>query len=163
LTNKNIDFSYKYGVLNERGNKKYVKKESLRGIKLVAVKITNNSDQAYVFGQNLKIHANGIPTNILEPQLIHQNLKQGVPIYLLYLLLTPMQLITEDSSTPIGLVIGPGVTAGNMIVAGSANDAFKTELESNYLYGKTINAGETVYGIIGIYDTGFSPLTVETE
>ena len=161
LTNQGIDFSYKYGVLSERGNKKYAKKESLKGIKVVSVKITNNSSQSFVFGKDLRIHSNGSPVNLVEPKQIHQNLKQGVPIYLLYLLLTPMQLNTGDDSTPIGLVVGPGITIGNMVGAGTANSNFLKELQDNTLNGKIINAGETVYGIIGIYDLGFSPLTLE--
>jgi hypothetical protein len=163
LTNQNVDFSYKYGVLSERGNKKYAKKEPLKGIKVAAVKVTNNSNKSFVFGQHLKIHSNGNPVNLLEPKLIHQNLKQGVPIYLLYLLLTPLQLNTGDDSTPIGLVIGPGITIGNMVGAGAANSNFLKELENYFLNGKTIHAGETIYGIIGIYDSGFSPLTLELE
>src|SRR5690606_13907455 len=106
LTNHNVDFSYKYDVLRERGNKKYAKKEFSNGVKIVAVKITNNANQSFVFGQHLKIHSNGNPVNLLEPQLMYKELKQGVPIYLLYLLLTPLQFNSGDDTTPIGLVIG---------------------------------------------------------
>ena len=168
LSNQDIEFSYKYGVLNERGNKKYAKKESAKDTRVVAVKKTNNSAQPFVFGEDLKIHSNGSPVNLLEPKHIHQNLKQGVPIYLLYLLLTPMQLYpassaddSSDEGIPIGLALGPGITAGNMIGAGSANSNFLKELESNFLNGRTIDAGETVYGLIGLYDAAFSPLTLE--
>lgn len=161
LTNKNIDFSYKYGVLGERGNKKYAKKESLNRINVIAVKVTNNSDKPFVFGKDFMVHSNGVPVRILEPKIIHQNLKQGVPIYVLYLLLTPIQLHMGDSSVPIGLFIGPAIAGGNMAAAGSANVSFLKELAENNLNGRTINAGETVYGIIGVYDTGFSPLSLE--
>lgn len=158
---KPISFSYKYDVLRERGNKKYAKKESRKGVKVVAIRIENNSENSYVFGKDIKIHASGVPINILEPRAVLQQLKQSVPIYLLYLLLTPMQFYNGDSSAPIGLVIGPGITAGNMIVAGSANKHFLEELENNFLNGKVINAGETVYGLVGIYDSGYNPLTLE--
>ena len=84
LTEQDVDFSYKYGVLLERGNKKYAKKEAAKGIKVVAVKVTNNSDQSFVLGQDLKIHSNGNSVNILDPKTIQQNLKQGSP-YLLAL------------------------------------------------------------------------------
>ena len=161
LTHQDVDFSYKYGVLSERKNSKYAKKESLKGIQVAAVKVTNRSDKPFVFGQDLKVYSNGNPVVLLEPQVIHQNLKQGVPIYLLYLLLTPMQFHSGNSSTPIGVVIGPGIAAANMIGAASANSNFLKELEENSLNGRTINAGETVYGIIGLSDSGFSPLTLE--
>ena len=84
------------------------------------------------------------------------------------MLLTPTQLYTGETNSngetdtfPIGLILGPGITAGNMIGAGTANTNFLNELEENYLYNKEIKAGETVYGIVGIYDFGYSPLTLE--
>lgn len=163
IANEDVDFFYKYGVLSERGNGKYAKKESARGIKVVAVKITNRSNQPLTFGKDLLIHSNGKPISPLEPKLIHRSLKQGVPIYLLYLLLTPLQLTTGDGTTPIGLVLGPGITVGNMVGAGAANQNFLKEMEDNFLDGKVIPAGETVHGIVGIYDLGFSPLTLELK
>lgn len=159
--NAEVDFSYKYDVLNERGNKKYAKKESKKYVKVVAVKIVNRSDQSFVFGKDMKVYSNNNSRAILEPHEIHQELKQSTPVYLLYLLLTFMQLNTGDSSTPIGLVVGPGITAGNMGVAASANAKFKRELESNFLNGRTIEAGETVYGLIGIIETGYNPLSLK--
>lgn len=158
---RNIEFSYKYDVLNERGNRKYAKKESRTGVKVVAVRVTNNSQESFVFGQDLRVHSNGIPINIIEPKVIQQQLKQGVPIYLLYLLLTPLQLNTGDSSTPIGLAVGPGITVGNMVAAASANSKLLQELENNFLNGQKVDPGETVHGLIGIRDSGYNPLTLE--
>lgn len=159
--NHDVEFSYKYDVLNERGNKKYAKKETQKLVKVVAIKLVNHSDQSFVFGKDLKVHSNNNPVSILEPLVIHKQLKQSVPIYLLYLLLTPMNLYTEDSSTPIGLVVGPGIAGGNMGMAAGANANFKKELESNFLNGRTIEAGETVYGLIGIMESGYNPLSLK--
>lgn len=156
-----VDFSYKYDVLNEKGNKKYAKKESAKFVKVVAVKVVNRSDQSFVFGTDMKVHSNDHAISILEPHEIHKQLKQSTPIYLLYLLLTPARLYTEDSSIPIGLALGPGIASGNMGMAAGANGNFKKELESNFLNGRTIEAGETVFGLIGILESGYNPLSLK--
>ncbi|GAB1857814.1 hypothetical protein MHTCC0001_26510 [Flavobacteriaceae bacterium MHTCC 0001] len=152
-----VKLEYKYNLLEKR----YLKKETKHGIRLAAIKITNNSQKDYVFGKDLNIaYSNGSLINVIESEKVFSKLKQGVPIYLLYLLLTPMNLYTsrtdsngfqqETSSIPIGLAVGPGLAGGNMIAAGSANKNFKTELLEYNLLGKTIKKGETTYGIIGI-------------
>ena len=156
-----VDFFYRYDVLNERGNKKYAKKESRSGVKVVAVKIVNNSKKAFTFGEDLKVHRNGTPVNLMTPDLVISSLKQGVPIYLLYLLLTPMRLITPQDDYPIGLLVGPGITVGNMAVASTANKRLEREMADNFLNGKVVQPGETVYGIIGIADQGYSPLELK--
>lgn len=51
---------------------------------------------------------------------------------------------------PIGLIIGPGIAAGNLIAASSANKKFKNDLREYSLQGKRIPKGETVYGLIEI-------------
>ncbi|WP_020531676.1 hypothetical protein [Flexithrix dorotheae] len=156
-----VSFAYKYEVLNERGNKKYAKKEVKKGIKLVAIKVENHSNEDLVFGKDYVVYSGDRPVNLLESSFIHSQLKQGVPIYLLYLLLTPMQFTSNEESTHIGLVIGPGITLGNMIGAGTANANFKKELENNLLNNREIKSGETVYGLIGIVDNGYNQLTLK--
>ena len=159
---EDVDFSYKYDVLNDRGNKRYAKKESKHAIKLVSVKISNYSDRSLVFGKDLRIYANGEPVTPLEPQAVYKNLKQNPPIYLLYLLLTFSWLnINGGDDIPIGLVLGPGLALGNMGVAAGANKKFMFELEANSLINKEIGPGKTVYGLVGIVDSGYSPLTLE--
>ena len=90
----------------------------------------------------------------------------------LYLLLTPMRFevyetnngFTETtSSTPIGLFVGPAIAGGNMIVAGSANKKFKTELEEYNLVNKTIKSGETKYGIIAINSNSSESLKLKLD
>lgn len=157
---KNVEFSYKYDVLMEKGNKKYAKKESTKGIKVVAVKITNNSNSSFTFGKDLLVYSGDNPLTLLEPEMVHKQLKQRTPLYLLYLLLTPLQIYTSDESYPIGLILGPGIAGGNMIMAGSANKNFKAELSENLLNNRSIPAGDTVYGLIGIVDSGYNTLTL---
>lgn len=165
-----VKFSYKHGVLAETGNKKYSKREVSKAVKVVSVKIENNSNKDLIIGQNAKFYSGNSELRLIDPSTIHHLLKQGVPIYLLYLLLSPIQLTTgsstvnnngtvsSGSTTPIGLIIGPGITIGNMAVAGSANQNFLRELNEFNLINKKIAPGQTVFGLIGINDIGYNPV-----
>jgi hypothetical protein len=168
----NVILEYKYGLLE----KKYEKKEINKGVKLVAIKVTNNSNKDLVFGRDVSLnYLNGDEIHILENEKTFITLKQSTASYLWYLLLTPLNLYTSEtisnsngfqettSSTPIGLVIGPGLTAGNMIAAGSANKKLKTELADYNIYGTTIKQGETKYGLIGIKTHSFDGLKLKMK
>ena len=151
-----IKLEYKYNLLH----KKYGKKEVKKGIKLVAIKITNETDKNLTFGNDLKLtYENGTEVEIIENDRVFKALKQKPATYLFYLLLTPLNFYTtsstsgaqpKSSSFPIGLVLGPSLTGGNMIAAGSANSNFKSDLMIYNINGTMINAGETKYGLIGI-------------
>lgn len=154
-------FSYKLGVLREHGNKKYAKREDRKAIRLASVKIVNNSPRPVVVGEDVLFYTGDSKLILLDPSILHKELKQGVPEYLLFLLLTPMQLTTGDDSTPIGFVVGPGIAFGNMIGAGAANQNFLRELNTFNVINKTINPGETLFGLIGVRDTGYNPITIK--
>ncbi|MFT5617784.1 MAG: hypothetical protein ACI85I_001010 [Arenicella sp.] len=159
-----ITLSYKYGVLKESGNKKYSKKEDKSGLQVVAVKVTNNSDRAVTLNENYSIYAGGSQVNLMSPSYVAKEIKQGVAIYLLYMLLTPMVYTESDdfgrttSTTPVGLIIGPGITLLNIGRAASANAKFRKDLENFSLIGKSIAPGETAYGLMGVQNTGYAPL-----
>lgn len=162
----NVKLEYKYDLLD----KKYAKKELKTGVKLVAIKITNNSDRDLMFGRDVKLtYQNGTEIFIMENDKVFKTLKQSPATYLFYLLLTPMNLYTTDSngqqtsSTPIGLVVGPGLAGGNMIAAGSANKKFKTEMLEYNINGTVIKKGETKYGLIGIKADSFDSLKLKLE
>jgi hypothetical protein len=161
-----ISLEYKYDLLN----KKYAKKETKRGVKVVAIKITNNSDNDIVFGKDFKLaYENDSELIIMDNERVFTSLKQNSATYLLYLLLTPMTLNKttttgnriETSSTPIGYVIGPGLALGNMIAAGSANTKFKNELLDFNLNGVTIKKGETKSGLIGIKSDSYDAIKIK--
>ena len=164
-TKDGISLEYKYGLLN----KKYAKKEIKKGVKVVAVRITNNSDRDVIFGKDIKLtYQNGNELYLLENNKVFESLKQNTAPYLLYLLMTPMNLYTYDngqqtSSTPIGLILGPGLAGGNMIAASSANNKFKTELLDFDLNGTTIKKGETKSGLIGIKSDNFDAISLKIE
>ena len=162
----NVKIEYKYDLLD----KKYAKKELKKGVKLVAVKITNNSERDLMFGRDTKLtYENGSEIFVMENEKVFKTLKQSVASYLFYLLLTPINLYTtgsngqQTSSTPIGLVVGPGLAGGNMIAAGSANKKFHTELLEYNINGTIIKKGETKYGLIGIKADSFDSMKLKIE
>ena len=168
--NDGVKLEYKYDLLR----KKYKKKERKKGIKLVAIKVTNNTDRDLVFGKDVTLtYLNNTKIYILENEKVFKTLKQSPASYLWYLLLTPVNFYTSEtnqygiqentSSTPIGLVLGPGLAGGNMIASNSANKKFKTEMLNYNINGTTIKKGETKYGLIGIESESFEALTLNVE
>lgn len=161
----NVKLEYKYDLLD----KKYAKKEVKKEVKLVAIKITNNSEKDLMFGRDAKLtYENGTEIFVMENEKVFKTLKQSPASYLWYLLLTPMNLYTTEngeqtSSTPIGLAVGPGLAGGNMIAAGSANKKFKTEMLEYNINGTLIKKGETKYGLIGIKSDSFDALKLKIE
>jgi hypothetical protein len=137
------------------------KKADKFDIRIVAIRIVNNSKRVLRYGYNFDFYSGDHKARMLEPDIVSATVKQNVPIYLLYLLLTGMRFETSSASIPIGLVIGPGVAAGNMIVAGSANKNFRNELLENSIIDRDIKPGETFYGLIGITDNSYLPLSIK--
>jgi len=100
-------------------------------------------------------------------------LEQKPASYLWYLLLTPMNLYTyktnsyggqeTSSSTPIGLIVGPGLAGGNFIAASSANKKFESEILEYDIIGRVIKKGETVNGLIGIISDNYELLKLKIQ
>ena len=170
----NILLEYKYDLLE----KKYKKKETKNNIKLVAFKIINNTEKEIVFGRDFKLYyENGNEVSLIETEKLFKTIKQSPASYLWYLLLSPLQFYSGTSTTsngyytetkpansfPIGLIVGPGLAAGNMIAASSANKNFKNELMQFDLNGKTIKKGETIYGLIGINSNSYDSIKVMVQ
>ena len=164
-TDKSVAMDYKYNLLV----KKYAKKETKFNIKVVAVKLTNNSGRDLVFGKDIKLtYENGTEMALVENQKVFNTLKQQAGLYLLYLLLTPAKLTVssngmQTSSTPVGYVLGPGLAGANLLIASSANDKFKEELLKYNINGTTIKNGATVYGLVGINSGDFESIKVKVE
>ena len=170
----NILLEYKYDLLG----KKYKKKETKNNIKLIAVKITNNTEKEIVLGRDFKLsYENGNEVSLIETEKLFKTIKQSPASYLWYLLLSPVQLYSGTTTTsngyytetkpansfPIGLIVGPGLAGGNMIAASSANKNFKNELMQFDLNGKTIKKGETVYGLIGSNSNSYDSIKVKVQ
>lgn len=162
-----VSLAYKYELLE----KKYAKKEFKKGIRLVAVRITNNSSRDLMFGRDIRLtYTDGEDVYLMEKEKVYSNLKQSTASYLFYLLLTPINLYTTKSNgfqtevtstIPVGLVLGPGITIANMVTSGNANKKFREELAAYEIYGTTVPAGETHYGLIGIRTDSFESLQLK--
>jgi len=161
-----IELSYQYDALRSRGNKKYANKEAKKGVKLIAVKLTNNTDSVINVGRDMVFYSGRNQIFPVAPLVIKESIKQIVPAYLPYMLLTFLNLYITPENEPtetyrVGLALGPGITAINMLVAASANQALLDELSYYNIINQDIEAGETVYGILGVRDMGYSPISVK--
>lgn len=161
-----IQLQYKYH--NTLG-KNYEKKARKKSLKLVSIKIYNGSDRDLVFNKDIVLtYNNGSGIFLIENMKTYHMLRQNVVSYLLYLLLTPLTLYTGQGSTnftatPIGLVLGPGLTALNMIKAITANKQLKNELLEYNVIGYTIKRGETKYGLVGFQATTFDEISFRVK
>lgn len=169
-TNSGVTFEYKYSLLD----KKYAKKEYKNNVKLIAIKITNNTERDLVFGRDITLtYENDAMLYVMEKETVYRTLKQSPASYLWYLLLSPTQFTKTQtnsygytqttSSFPIGLILGPGLAGGNMIAASSANKKFNTDLNDYNINGKNIKKGETVYGLIGVNSTNFDSIKIKVS
>jgi len=169
-----ILLEYKYDLLE----KKYKKKETKNNIRLIAVKITNNSEKEIVFGRDFKLsYENGNEVSVIQTDKLFKTIKQSPASYLWYLLLLPVELYSGTTTTsngyyatskptnsfPIGLIAGPGFAGANMIAASSANSNFKNELMQFDFNGKTIKKGETVYGLIGLNSNSYDAIRIKVQ
>ena len=162
LSEKGIDFSYRYNVLHDRGNEKLSKKEQKRGIKIIAVKITNNTDSSFTITKDVGFFVGNSQVYPEEPFLVRKLVNQTVASYLPYLLFTSLQLNLNGTVFPIGYALGPLLTAGNMLAANNANNLFYKELKDNDVINLTVKKGETIYGLVAFSGIGFDPLTMHS-
>lgn len=164
-SDSSLTFSYKYDVLMEAGNKRYAKKEQKKNVKVVAVKITNNTPNDLTFSSDIKLYSGMQEAVLVDPVVVHKELKQTVPTYLLYALFTSMRIYISNGdgvkTIPIGLLLGPGLAIGNMVEAGSSNTRLRNDMLRYNILNKTIKPGETVTGLIGLREIGFNPLSVK--
>lgn len=164
-TDKSVSLDYKYNLLS----KKYAKKETKHNIKLIAVKLTNNSGRDLVFGKDIKLaYGNGSEVVLMEEGEVFKELRQQSGYYLFYMVLSAATISTtsngqQTSSIPVGYVLGPGLTATNMIIAGTANASFKEELLKYNIIGTTVKNGATVYGLVGINSSNYEGIKVKIE
>ncbi len=131
-------------------------------MKLVAVKITNNTDRIINIGNNAAFYTGKTMIYPMDVLSIENCLKQSVPSYLFYLLLTPLTFSFNGSDPmPVGLILGPLITGGNMLSAASANANLYNELMQYDILNRDIQVGETVFGLIGFKYLDYAPLTIK--
>ncbi|WP_426490810.1 hypothetical protein [Hymenobacter sp. 102] len=159
-----VEFEYRYSALLANGaNKKYVKKERKQGYQVVAVKVKNNTSTDLNFSRDLELTFGDRPIMPVPSVQAASDLKQGVAIYLLYVLGIGQIGGTRDpytGQTTGGTIFpwGPVAAAGNMIGASSANKNMRNEFAKFDLTNKVIRPGETAYGIVPLRETSVAPL-----
>jgi len=157
-----ISLNYHYDILYKEGNLKIANKERKNNIKLVAVKITNNSDRVINIGGNAAFFSGNSMIFPMDAISIRNNLKQSVPGYLLYLLLTPLTITLNNTTRlPVGLILGPAISGGNMLAAGNANKYLYNDLVQYDILNRDIQIGETVFGLVGFRNLDYVPLTIK--
>ena len=157
-----IVFSYKYDILKESGNKKYAKKEVRANLQLVAVRLYNGTDSSITMSENITLYSGGLPISPFNTESTIRQLNQNTALYLLYSLLwLQIGSCNNNGCKSATLPIGIPISIGNMIVSSTANSNLKNELNNYDILNDSIEPGETAYGIIGIKDTGFNPLSVK--
>jgi hypothetical protein len=157
-----ISLNYRYDILREKGNRKISKKEIKYNVKLVAVKVTNNTDKIINIGKNAGFFNGSTMIFPMDAFSTRNVLKQSVPSHLWYLLLTPLTFSFNGSKPyPIGLILGPVLSAGNMLAASSANNSFYKELVQYDILYRDIQPGETVFGLVGFSNLDYAPLTLK--
>lgn len=162
-----VALAYQFDALRlNGGNKKYVKKEAKRGYHVAAVRVTNNWDREVNFSRDLTLLYGDRPITPIPGTIAARDMKQGVVIYLLYLLLNPTIGSTTDPRTGAitggtTLPLGPLIAGANMLGAGSANGNMRKEFQAYDLTNRTLKPGETVYGLLCLRETAVAPLRVE--
>ncbi len=161
-SHEGLELAYRHDVLEEVGNKKFAKKERKHGIRLLAVKLKNETQESIHVGHDLQFYTGWRAIEPIGPEAAREIIKQKRGIYLLYMLFTFTTLEINDSgSYPIGLALGPGLTLRNFVVAGKANKNLLQEMHDYDLVQQTIAPGETSFGLLVIRSSGHEPLSVE--
>lgn len=152
---------YKYDILREAGNNKYAKKELSKNIRLVAVELTNRSDRAISFREDIEIYSGARKIMPLDPLYAKKELKQIAPLYMLWSLLwVVITKCDNDDCSSIPIPVGAAIGIINTVKASGANKNLLEDLMRYNMLNKTIEPGETVRGIISIAVESGQPLEI---
>ncbi len=157
-----VEVGYQIDALKARGaNKRYAKKEAKARYRVTALRITNNTERVLTYGRDVVLMSGNNLITPVSPGVAANDMKQGVAIYLLYLLLnfniggrTDFNSATGQATTTGGTFIptGPFIAGGNILGASLANKNFRLNLEANDPTNRTINPGATIYGVVTLRD-----------
>lgn len=165
-----VELSYEYKQLR----KKYAKKAYKTDIKIAAVKIKNTTDRVLRYGDDFRLTTSqGEYIQILSPNEVYDKLKQKPATHLLYLLLSPLQLQKSETDSygytetenifPIGLILGPGIAAGNFIAAKNANNKFEDEIQKYSVFNQQIAPNETKTFLVPLSHYNYPNLKIKLE
>lgn len=166
-----VQIASRHDVLGTSGNYRYDVKANQHRMDVMAVSIKNTSDRPINTRDDLEFTMDGMPVVPEKAGKVPLYVRQRTGAYFLYLLMSPIVLIKsevkcenfsceEDRSVfPIGLILGLLLTGINAGRSSSANTAFEKELTENDLYGKTLQPGEKLKGILVFRDQGSGTLS----
>ena len=163
-----VSFAYRYDVLSESNNWKYAKKERRENLKVLVIKIVNNSKTTLGFKDNIQLYSGEKQITLLDNKDVYDELKQSVPSFILYLLLTPIHKLSVNfdgpaNIFPVGYIVGPVLTGYNVVKATHANAQFSYELIKYNIVNQKIAPDDTVYGIICFEAHDNVPLTMKRK
>lgn len=165
-TDKSVNFEYQNNLYSGRE----AKYELENDIKLVAIKITNNSGKDIVIGKNVNLfYADTSKVSMIDKYDVYSILRQQSNFYILYLALTTVILNVDkgdnnNTLAPIAYVIGPGLAASNFFVSRAINRGFKRELNKYYVFtGDTIKSSTVKYGLVGIKNWKYQDLVIKVD
>ena len=155
-----VEVSYRYFVLSQQNNRKYANRETKNQTYLAAVQVTNTGDTPITFGENATLVPTEEDKRILPPEGMFASLKQRGGWHAFYLAFGLIDFTFNGEAIPYsGLILGAVLSGGNLVVASTANQQFKSDLELKYHEGQTVDPGQTAQFLVGV--TGISPFVVE--
>lgn len=141
----------------------YADREVKSGVKLIAVKIVNNTQREVIPKRDIKVFSGENEVPFMPLSQFYQATDQNPNKSLKFLFLTPLNVYTFSQTTddnrvtsrkfrfyPIGLILAPSLAFGNQAAATKANKKFKEDLHQNDILERQILHGETVYGLIAL-------------
>lgn len=160
-TKDNLSLSYKYDVIGENGNTKYIKRAKRKGYQIVAYKVTNNTKDTLVMGKDVIFQSNNQQILLSNELVSTKSVKQHGIGYLLYMSMSWIFLYTNaqkdintgnivsyDKAVPIGFLVGLPITIGNIVAANFANRSFYDNLKYYDMNGKTLLPHESIDGLL---------------
>jgi hypothetical protein len=174
--NDGVEFSYKFDMLNEKGNTKFHANALRKEIKVVTVRIKNCTDSTINIARDLQFYSGNTPLTLLDPTFVRNQIKQQWYWYLGYFcLLEPhvfmgISYLTLASmptipflATYLPYVIALGIPLGNLNGVFVANKNLLIDLVENDLREDSISKNETKYGIICFQEKQIDKLTVKLK
>jgi hypothetical protein len=162
---ENVEFSYIYDIQFDAGNKRYTIKEKKNNLAAIAIKITNNRDSAiHITRSNLNVKSeNGDNVPFIDPKIYCKRVRQSSEIFLLYAIMGVSVITTEDEKGNVDseFYYNPlyaGIALGNFIAGEVANSKHKKYITQNQVFDKTVQPGQTVYGILIIPENNYPKL-----
>jgi hypothetical protein len=160
-----INVSYLYDIQNISRNKPYARKERKKYIKLVALKIDNNSDKELILTRdNFAIKtSSGRDIEIISNEQYNKAIRQYSGTYALFYGLSGFgyewgEVNGEEYSTLsynfLPLIIG----VGNAFFAEASNNNQKQNMNNLQIYGKSLKPHSSMHGLIAIKDMGYPEL-----